>query len=249
MEGGIRNCPSSIAHAFEQYYIKLLGTPGVQRTHVKQEIVDRGPRFDAQQAQMLTHHVTDEEIKKAMFSIPGKKAPGPDGFNSTFFKESWHITGPEVCEAVRDFFVHGRMLKEVNCTRLTLIPKVSHPNSVTEFRPIACCNTVYQCITKIICNRLKRVLPGLISPNQSGFVQGRRIVHNVSIIQDLVGMYNRKSSPPGCLLKIDIRKAYDSVQWGFLKEMLESLNFPGKFVSWCRHLHLSSLGTIEQVDD
>ena len=155
-----------------------------------------------------------------MFSIPNSKAPGPDGYNSTFFKAAWSEIGGDVCAAIRDFFNTCKMLKELNCTKLTLIPKVSHPTKVTEFRPIACCNTLYKCITKLTCKRLKVIMPNLISPNQSGFIEGRQIVQNVSIIQDLVGLYNRKSTPPSCLLKVDIRKAYDSVNWDFLQEML-----------------------------
>lgn len=97
---------------------------------------------------------------------------------------------------------------------------------------IACCNTLYKGITKLICSRLKNILPHIISPNLSGFIQGRQIIHNVSMVQDIVGLYNRKSTPASCLLKVDIRKAYDTVKWSFLEEMLACLNFPPKFVQW-----------------
>lgn len=120
-----------------------------------------------------------------MFSIPGSKALGPDGFNFTFFKATWSEVGKDFCEAVKDFFKNGKMLREVNCTKLTLIPKVNQPTVVTEFSPIACCNTIYKCITKLICNRLKKVLPQIVSHNQSGFIEGMQIVHNVSIIKDV----------------------------------------------------------------
>lgn len=230
IDGVMRSTPESIEEAFELYYQGLLGSKVEERSAVQKEIVHMGPLINQNHTQILMQEVTDEEIKKVMFSIPGSKAPGPDGFNSTFFKSAWSEVGTEVCEAIKDFFRTGKMLKALNCTKLTLIPKVSHPTHVTEFRPIACCNTVYKCITKLLCARLKKVLPDIISPNQSGFVEGRQIVHNVSIIQDLVGMYNRKSSPPGCLLKIDIRKAFDSVQWDFLQEMLTELMFPQKFI-------------------
>ena len=181
---------------------------------------------------MLVAEISDKEIKQAMWSIPGSKAPGPDGYNSTFFKRSWDIVGKDVCDAIRDFFTHGKLLKEVNCTKLTLIPKVQYPHHVSEFRPIACCNTIYKCITKIICSRLKKVLPSIIAPNQSGFVQGRQIIHNVSVVQDIIGSYGRKATPPCCLLKVDIRKAYDSVDWKFLHQLLEAMHFPPKFITW-----------------
>lgn len=232
MDGTVRSTPDEVVDAFQQFYVQLLGSTSTERQHIQPDIIKMGPTVNDEQANLLLQAFSDDEIKGAMFSIPNFKAPGPDGFNSTFFKTAWGEIGGEVCTAIRDFFSSGKMLKELNCTKITLIPKVSHPTSVTEFRPIACCNTLYKCITKLICMRLKRVLPQIISPNQSGFIEGRQIVHNVSILQDLVGVYNRKSAPPGCLLKVDIRKAYDSVHWEFLKEMLKELNFPNRFIDW-----------------
>lgn len=230
--GVVRSNPDEINDAFEKFYVDLLGTPNADRAPIQQDIIQMGARITDQQADYLTMEFSDQDIKDAFFSIPGSKAPGPDGFNSTFFKEAWHIVGEEVCNAVRDFFHEGKLLKQINCTKLTLIPKSQFPQNVSDFRPIACCNTLYKGITKLICTRLKNILPHIIAPNQAGFIQGRQIFHNISIVQDLVGAYNRKATPPCCMLKVDIRKAYDSVDWEFLREMLVALNFPQKFIGW-----------------
>ena len=191
-----------------------------------------GRLISEDQAQTLTQEFTDDDVKEALFSIPGSKAPGPDGYNSIFFKEAWRTIGGDVYSAIKDFFKHGKLLNQINATKLTLIPKVQYPRNVSEFRPIACCNVLYKVISKLICNRLKIVLPEIIAPNQAGFVHGTQIFHNISIVQDLVGLYKRKSTPPCCMLKVDIRKDYDSVEWEFLREMLITLNFPPKFISW-----------------
>ncbi|XP_019246258.1 PREDICTED: uncharacterized protein LOC109225903 [Nicotiana attenuata] len=84
----------------------------------------------------------------------------------------------------------------------------------------------------MLCMRLKTVLPEIISANQSAFVAGRSIVQNVLICQDLVRLYNRKASTRSCLIKIDLRKAYDTVEWDFVQEILHALNFPSKFIQW-----------------
>ncbi|KAL2934042.1 hypothetical protein RDABS01_017161 [Bienertia sinuspersici] len=231
-DGNVKGDPTSINKAFEEFYIELLGIAHGNRVNIKQEIVNLGACLNEEQASSLTREFTNEEIKKALFSIPGSKAPGPDGFNITFYKESWQVIGDDVCNAVKDFFHHGKMLKQINCTKLALIPKIQSPHSVSEFRPIACCNTLYKLITKLICSRLKPILPHIIADNQAGFIQGRQIFHNISIVQDLVGVYNRKATPPCCMLKVDIRKAYESVDWNFLREMLYALKFPQKFTNW-----------------
>ncbi|KAL2930635.1 hypothetical protein RDABS01_036045, partial [Bienertia sinuspersici] len=214
--GDIKSDPDSINKAFEDFYTDLLGTAQGSRVNIKQEIVNLGACLNEEQATSLTREFTNDEIKQALFSIPGSKALGPDCFNSTFYKESWHYIGDEICNVVKDFFSHGKMLKQINCTKLALIPKIQFAQSVSEFRPIACCNTIYKVITKLICSRLKPILPHIIAENQVGFIQGRQIFHKISIVQDLVGVYNRKATPPCCMLKVDIRKAYDSVDWNFL---------------------------------
>ncbi|XP_074315299.1 uncharacterized protein LOC141651488 [Silene latifolia] len=86
-----------------------------------------------------------------------------------------------------------------------------NPTSVLEFRPIACCNTIYKCLSKVICNRVSKIMPDIIKERQGGFVKGRNIVDNVLICQDLVRLYNRRAASPRCLVKTDLKKAYDSV--------------------------------------
>lgn len=148
-------------------------------------------------------------MEVAFKSIPGSKYPGPDGFGAHFYKDCWHIIGPEVTEAVMSFFHTGKLLKEVNNTVITLVPKGKCPDILTNFRPISCCNVIYESISKILCERLRLVLPELIAENQSGFVHGRYIAHNIMICQDLVKDYGRKQAKPGCVMKLDLRKAYD----------------------------------------
>ncbi|XP_074300223.1 uncharacterized protein LOC141631456 [Silene latifolia] len=113
---------------------------------------------------------------------------------------------------------------------VTEAPKLSNPVSVLDFRPIACCNTIYKTVAKVICKRLSRVLPDIVSESQGGFIKGRNFVENVLICQDLVRLYNRKAASPRCMIKIDLRKAYDSVEWLFLEQMMGALQFPQKFI-------------------
>ncbi|XP_074315308.1 uncharacterized protein LOC141651499 [Silene latifolia] len=114
-------------------------------------------------------------------------------------------------------------LGKINHPFITLLPKVELPQNVTQYRPIACCNVLYKAISKVPATRLSKVLPEIISPNQGAFVKGRTIIENILICQDLVRLYNRKSVSSRCMMKVDLKKAYDSVNWGFLEQMLEAL--------------------------
>ncbi|XP_074293063.1 uncharacterized protein LOC141619968 [Silene latifolia] len=174
--------------------------------------------------------VTKEEIKGVVFAIPIDKAPGPDGYTSGFFRDSWDIVGDDICSAIMEFFTSGSMLNQINATNITLIPKCDRPTTVSHFRPIACCNMVYKVISKLLCNRLALVLPDIIHENQGAFIKGKSIIENVLICQDIVHLYARKAVTPRCLFKIDLQKAYDTIEWDFVEQMLHGLKFPTHFI-------------------
>nr|GEW43737.1 hypothetical protein [Tanacetum cinerariifolium] len=176
--------------------------------------------------------VTNEEIKHAMFSICDNKAPSPDGFTFVFFKKGWDVVGQDVCNGVRDFFVNGKLLKEINHTFLALIPKVSTPHKVNDFRPISCCNVIYKCISKILTNRLIEGVKEVMSENQSAFVPGRRISDNILLTQELMHNYHLDHGHPRCAFKVDIQKAYDTVDWCFLDRILTCFGFHPNMVKW-----------------
>ena len=117
-------------------------------------------------------------------------------------------------------------------TKLVLLPKVLNPEKPTDFRPISCCNVIYKCITKLLCNRLKEVLPYIIDTGQGAFVKGIELLFNVLLCQDIVRGYHIKHTPPSCVMKVKLHKAFDSVHWDFIKEILYALKFPHTFVQW-----------------
>lgn len=127
-----------------------------------------------------------------------------------------------------DFFQNGKLLKLINSTIIALIPKVDAPEYANQFRPISCCNVIYKCISKLICSRLKHAITHIVADNRSAFVQGRSMMHNVLICHDILRHYNRRTTPR-CLMKIDLKKAYDMVNWDFL-EVLKGFGFPTKFI-------------------
>lgn len=90
----------------------------------------------------MIRNVDFTEIKAAMFEIGESKAPGPDGFTSAFFKSAWNEIGNDVCKVVADFFVNGKMLREINSTIIALLPKVINPLKIYDYRPISCCNMI-----------------------------------------------------------------------------------------------------------
>ncbi|GKB76435.1 RNA-directed DNA polymerase, eukaryota, reverse transcriptase zinc-binding domain protein [Tanacetum coccineum] len=94
------------------------------------------------------------------------------------------------------------------------------PQKVSDFRPIACCNVIYKCISKILTNRIKLALNHIVDDNQSAFVPGRAITDNILLTQELLKGYNCAIGPKRCSFKIDIQKAYDTVCWRYIEDIL-----------------------------
>ncbi|XP_074315284.1 uncharacterized protein LOC141651470 [Silene latifolia] len=101
-----------------------------------------------------------------------------------------------------------------------------------DFRPISCCTVFYKAVSKVLANRLQRVLPLIVGEEQASFVKGRSIHDNIFLSQALVKGYNMRSISPRCLIKVDIKKAFDSLQWSFVVDMLKEFGFPQKFIKW-----------------
>jgi hypothetical protein len=120
-----------------------------------------------------------EEIYHAINHMGPLKAPGPDGFRMIFFQKNWSLLGDDICHAVLTTLNSGSMPIDLNMTNIVLIPKVKNPTCVTEFRPINLCNVLYMVISKVLANRIKKILPLIISPEQSAFILGRLITDYV----------------------------------------------------------------------
>lgn len=101
---------------------------------------------------------TEKDEKKAVFSIEKNKSPGPDGYGSDFFQAAWGVIGHDVAEAFLDFFRTGKLLKQLNATMISLIPKVTAPQNAGQLRPISCCSVMYKCISKLLCSRLRQAV-------------------------------------------------------------------------------------------
>ncbi|XP_071740858.1 uncharacterized protein [Rutidosis leptorrhynchoides] len=183
-------------------------------------------------AEFMVREVSMQEVKDVVFECALNKSPGPDGFTAEFFRAAWDIIGEDITSAVRGFFHTGKLLKELNHTIISLLPKVTTPNRVTDYRPISCCNVLYKFISKIITNRIKGCLDDIVSSNQSAFNPGRRITDNILLTQDLMKNYHLSYGPPRCAFKIDIQKAYDTVDWNFLENILVRFGFPKVMVDW-----------------
>jgi len=228
--GGLSTSLQQVGDEFVTYYQHLLGTSKTT-TPLDSAVIRCGPCLPSSSHDFLLSPMTHKDIRKAVFSIGNDKAPGPDGYSSSFYKQAWSVVGGDFCAAVQDFFHSGSLLKQVNHSIISLVPKSLNVSSPSNFRPISCCNVIYKVIAKILAGRLAHVLKEIVSPMQNAFLGGRFMSDNINLVQELLRQYGRKILSPCCLLKVDFKKAFNSVQWGFIENLLCRLGFPAKFVT------------------
>lgn len=163
-----------------------------------------------------------EEVGAALKQMSPLKVPGPDVFSAGFYLDHWDTVGDEVCHAV--LFI---LNFDLNFTYIALIPKTKNPTKVTEFRLISLCNVMYKIISKVIANRLKVVLPHLISQNESAFILGRLIIDKILVEYETVHtMYTCMWGNVSYMaIKLDMSEAYERVEWRFLEAVLRRMGF------------------------
>ncbi|KAA3459952.1 reverse transcriptase [Gossypium australe] len=163
----------------------------------------------------------------AVKSIAPLKASGEDGFPAIVYQKYWLITGEKVTKYCLDVLHGRRNMEEINKTCIILIPKVNSPKAMSQFRPISLCKVIYKIISKVLINRFRRVLSCCIEDNQRAFIAGRQITDNIFVAYEILHSFKKRrgSSKKGFALKIDMSKAYDRIELGFLENMMRRLGF------------------------
>lgn len=195
----------------------------------------------SEQNNELLKPITPEEVKHVVFQMHPDKAPGPDGMTPAFFQKHWSIVGADVVKMVSNFFQDGVIPDDLNATNIVLIPKKKNLVSLGELRPISLCNVLMKVITKVLANRLKGLLEVVVSDTQSAFIPGRLISDNIMVAYEVMHYLKRKRvGKDGYMaLKLDMSKAYDRMEWEFLKAVLRKMGFS----PWWVHLVLQCVST------
>jgi hypothetical protein len=180
----------------------------------------------------LSQEFTAAEISYAAHQLKSNPAPGHDGLNAKFYQTYWDIIGGGVTQTALDVLNNGGNPETLNNTHICLIPKHNNPITPVDYRPIALCNVILKIITKTIANRIKNILPDVISPHQSAFLPGRLITDNTLLAFEIFHhIRNNKNKKKGLVgIKLDMAKAYDRLEWIFINNTLLSMGFPSNLV-------------------
>jgi hypothetical protein len=135
-------------------------------------------------------------------------------------------------QLITGFFQSGVMPTHINDTHIALIPKKLVPLIPADYRPISLCNVIYKIIAKCIANRLKPHLPDYIHQSQQAFIAGRRISNNIIITQEVTHSFALSSwKHKAFMLKIDLAKAFDRLEWNFVVAALNRKGLHEHFIN------------------
>jgi len=172
------------------------------------------------------------KIKEAVFALNGDGAPGPDGFGGHFYQTYWDIVGFDVVHLVQEFFLGGMLPTNFNSNLIVLIPKIPGAGSMSDYRPIALANFQFKIVTKILADRLACITSRIISVEQRGFVRDRNISDCIILASEAINSIDKKQYGGNWALKVDIAKAFDTLDWNFLIMVLNNFGFSTSFINW-----------------
>ena len=155
-----------------------------------------------------------------------------DGLPCEFYKVFWKDVGETLTEALNFSYQTGKLAVSQRRGIVKLIPKKdADPNLIKNWRPLTLLNCDYKIASKAIANRIKIVLPELISEDQSGFIKNRCISDNIRTLDSAI-KYAENKGLPGLLLFLDFEKAFDTLEWSFINQTLRHFGFGPSLLNW-----------------
>lgn len=230
VHGEWKDTEEEIQAVIVNYFTEIFSSSGVAGRLSDREKVNQVAESENNE---LIAEITDAEVKSAVFSMHPEKSPGHDGLNPAFFQAYWHIVGTDVVQFCKNYMCTGELPGGINATLVCLIPKTKTPQEMKDLRPISLCNVLIRILSKVLANRLKPCLKELISDRQSAFIEGRLLNDNALIAFEINHYMRRLSqgSKGVAGFKIDISKAYDRLEWGFIQNMMIKFGFSSQWIA------------------
>jgi hypothetical protein len=247
VDGTLNTNPQVIIDSCIQHFTKLLGQECILNSDMRaaREMLFQSVKGSVGQQLMtsLEEDIREEEVEFVLSHLANDKSPGWDGITNEFFKSFvQELKGP-LTILFQEVWSSGNMPDSWKIGLIKLIPKVASPTSFGQWRPISLMGGLYKIFTKLLANRLQKVLPSIIHPMQYGFIAGRDILHNILNVQMAVD-YAKDSKQEIVMIQLDIEKAYDHVSWSFLAQLMSEMGFG---IRMARLTFMLGLGAVSHV--
>ena len=204
------------------------------------------PKLNEMDKLEIERDICLEDLKHTVFKSKNNKSPGPDGFSNEFYKVFWPQINILLLKLMNFYRLNGILNAAQTTGIITCIPKGGKArNDLKNWRPITLLNSIYKFYSGILAERIKKILPKLIHLDQKGFINGRFIEENTRITSDIINECNSQKIN-GLIILIDFEKAFDSISWNFILDILKKFNFGQNTINWVRSLQIDSTSKILQ---
>jgi hypothetical protein len=217
------------------FYRDLMGTEEPQLLSLVEGIWASNQTVSAAENLALAISFSDQDLDEVLSLTKADTAPGPDGFPVSFFKSCWGWLKPLILNILNEFDLGRLDIARLNFGVLSLIPKVPGADAIKQFRPIALINVIFKFISKAYAIRLTPIAHRTISFAQTAFIKGRQILDGALALHEILDELH-VSHQPAIILKLDFEKAYDQVNWAFLRTVLTRMGFESGNIHRLMHL-------------
>ena len=224
---------NGILNETKEFYEKLYSLRNTVNVSLDDTINDQAKLNDLER-ESIEGEITYPEALLALKSMKNNKSPGSDGFTCEFYKFFFTDIGDFLIRSLNYGFRLGCLSVTQRQGIITCIPKDGKDKRyIKNWRPISLLNTSYKIASSVIANRIKQFLHNLISPDQRGFMTGRFISENIRILYDVL-KFTEEEKLPGLVMLVDFEKAFDSIAWNFIENVLAFLNFGPMIIKWVK---------------
>jgi exonuclease III len=233
-DGTIITKQSEIIKCQKEFYMDLytdVSKNDIQKQEANQYFLtqEQLPALDDDNKNELDIPIEMSDVANAIAALPNAKAPGSDGFPVDFYKVFWPKIKQIVLDSIQYAITTGEMSIDQKRGVLTLIPKKDKDiRQLKNWRPLTLLNTDYKFVAKVMATKLQKVLPELISNDQNGCMKNRSTFSNIRSTIDIISHVN-ENNLHGILTYIDFHKAFDTVSWQFMQQVLKKMNFGDYF--------------------
>jgi len=220
---------TGVQKALEEFYKKLYSSTSVEDGQIKNYVESISvPRLNKIDQNQCDGQITKQELSEIVSGLKNSKSPGIDGLPAEFYKAFWSEIEEVFLGMLEETFQIGELPHSLKRAIITLVYKKGEKDNIENYRPISLCNLDYKIIAGVLAKRMQKVLFKIISPDQTGYIKGRFIGTSTRLIQDILE-YAEKNNIAGALLMLDFRKAFDSVEHGFILAALKHFGFGNSF--------------------
>lgn len=233
-----RTCSSSsdILAEFQTFYSKLYTDEGIDQD-LASEFLKNVPKLHNDISTTCEGPITKDEILLALRDMENNKSPGSDGLTKEFYSTFSSILIDPLVEVVNTVYNDGHLSDSQKLSYITLICKdPENSTNVKNYRPISLLNYDYKLISKVITNRVKKVLQYIVHPDQTCSVPGRTIFDNLHLMRNIIDYCEQKQMPLA-FISLDQEKAFDRVSYDFLFQVLSAFNFGPSLIRWIKVLY------------